>query len=215
MRRLLQGIDAGQEQRTHLVWWSRFRRAHQARAKQSHSQRRTCQAPPIAPLHTQPLPILLPGLPLLTDALWNQLRPLFEPAQLKRGRQTQQWRRRLEAVLWVARTASAWRQLPEVFGPWETVVYHYRRWCKGGLWERVVQILLPHSASHVPPLAHADLLDQLAHMTSLPGCSTTALVHWAQQDGLRVPPTVTSYSPAHPSPLTVDVSPVLAGMLQA
>ena len=153
MRRLLRGIDATEQQRTHLVWWSRFRRTHQARAKRFHTQRRTYQAPPVAQPHTPPLPILLPGLPLLTDALWNQLRPLFEPAQLKRGRQTQQWRQRVEAVLWVARTASAWRHLPQDFGPWETVVYHYRRWCKEGLWERILQILLPQSASHMPPFA--------------------------------------------------------------
>jgi Putative transposase of IS4/5 family (DUF4096) len=143
VRRLLRGIDAAEEQRTHRVWWSRFRRTHQARAKQSHTQRRTCQAPPVARPHTLPLPIPLPLLPLLTDALWDQLRPLFELTQPKRGRSTAPWRRRVEAVLWVARTASAWRQLPEDFGPWETVVYHYRRWRKGGLWERILQILLP------------------------------------------------------------------------
>src|SRR5262252_3355468 len=104
VRRLLRGIDAAEEQRTHLVWWSRFRRTHQARAKRSHTQRRTYQAPRIALPHPLPLPIPLPVLPLLTDALWDQLRPLFKPAQPKRGRQTDQWRRRVEAVLWVART---------------------------------------------------------------------------------------------------------------
>jgi len=121
---------------------------HQARAKRSHTQRRACQAPPVALPHALPLPIALPILPPLTDALWDQLRPLLEPAQPKRSRPTEQWRRRVEAVLWVARTASAWRQLPEHFGPWETVVYHYRRWCKEGLWERILQILLPQDASH-------------------------------------------------------------------
>jgi hypothetical protein len=85
--------------------------------------------------------------------VFDQLRPLFETAQPKRGRTTEHWRRRVEAVLWVARTASALRQLPQDFGPWETVVYHYRRWGKAGLWERILQILLPQSASHVPPLA--------------------------------------------------------------
>ena len=84
----------------------------------------------------------MPSLPALTDLLWEQLRPLFESGQPKRGRPTEQWRRRVEAVLWISRTASAWRQLPERFGPWETVVYHYRRWCKSGLWERILQILL-------------------------------------------------------------------------
>lgn len=147
VRRLLRGIDAAEEQRKKVVWWSRFRRAHQARAKRCHLQRRARQAPPLARADALPEPICLPCLPALTDALWEQLRPLFEPAQSRRGRPTEQWRRRVEAVLWVAHTACSWRQLPAHFGPWETVVYHYRRWCKEGLWERVLQILLPPVAA--------------------------------------------------------------------
>ena len=95
----------------------------------------------------------LPGLPQLTDALWEQLRPLLESAQPKRGRPTEQGRRHVEAVLWVAHTACPWRQLPERFGPWETVVYHYRRWCKEGLWEQVLQVLLPQGVSYAAYLA--------------------------------------------------------------
>jgi len=136
-------MDVAEEQRTKLLWWSRFRRCHQARAKQYHTQRRARQVPPLARADALPEPICLPCLPTLTDTLWEQLRPLFESAQPRRGRPTEQWRRRVEAVLWVARTASAWRQLPAHFGPWQTVVYHYRRWCKEGIWERVLQILLP------------------------------------------------------------------------
>lgn len=63
------------------------------------------------------------------------------------------------------------------------------------------------------PLACAEMLDRLARVTSHADCSVTELAQWAQQEGLRVPPTVTSYSPAHSSPLTVDVSRVLGGML--
>jgi transposase len=153
VRRLVQGLAASEQQRQLLVWWSRFRRSHQARAIHCHTQHRACQAPPVARADVLPLPIPLPGLPALTDALWEQLRPLFEPAQPRRGRPTERWRRRLEAVLWISRTASAWRQLPDHFGPWETVVYHYRRWCKDGLWDRVLQILLSQDASHAARLS--------------------------------------------------------------
>jgi len=65
------------------------------------------------------------------------------------------------------------------------------------------------------PLRHADLLDQLARVTSRPECSVTEIGYWEQQDGMRAPPTVTSYSPAHSSPLQIDVSQVLDGMLTA
>lgn len=143
MRHLLRGLDLAEEQRTRIRWWSRFRRTHQARARACHQQRRARQAPAVAPANALPHPICLPGLPQLTDALWEHVCPLFMPAQPKRGRRTQEWRLRVEAVLWITHTGSSWRHLPERFGPWETVVYHYRRWCKEGLWERVLQILLP------------------------------------------------------------------------
>lgn len=147
MRRLLRGLEMAEEQRSKIVWWSRFRRTHQARARRCHQQRRSRQAPRVAPPHQIPPPICLPALPKLTDALWERIRPLFEPAQPKRGRHTEQWRLRVEAVVWIARTGSSWRQLPERFGPWETSAYHYRRWCHEGLWERALHILLPPVAA--------------------------------------------------------------------
>ena len=101
-----------EEQRTKLVWWSRFRRTHQDQAHRCYLQCRARQAPPVAPADAGLAPICLLGVPQLTDAPWEQLRPLLEPTQLKRGRLTEQGRRRVEAVLWVARTSCSWRQLP-------------------------------------------------------------------------------------------------------
>jgi transposase len=61
----------------------------------------------------------------------------------------------LEGMLWVARTGSSWRELPEHFGPWSTVASRYQRWWKEGLWTRIVQVLLLQnpsgSASARPP----------------------------------------------------------------
>jgi Transglutaminase-like superfamily len=64
------------------------------------------------------------------------------------------------------------------------------------------------------PLLHAEMLDQLARVTADPNCSMEEVVEWSQREGLRVPPTVTSYSPTQESPLTVDVSRVLEGMIR-
>jgi transposase len=44
----------------------------------------------------------------------------------------------------VVRTGSSWRELPERFGPWSTVASRYQRWCKEGIWQRILQVLLPH-----------------------------------------------------------------------
>jgi transposase len=39
----------------------------------------------------------------------------------------------LEAVLWIARTGSPWRDLPPTFGSWNTVFKRYRDWVKAGV----------------------------------------------------------------------------------
>ena len=43
----------------------------------------------------------------------------------------------VEAVLWIVRTGSPWRDLPEVFGEWNSVFRRFSRWSRKGIWWRV------------------------------------------------------------------------------
>jgi transposase len=43
----------------------------------------------------------------------------------------------LEAVLWIARTGSPWRDLPAPFGKWNTVFKRYRDWVKADVFKRI------------------------------------------------------------------------------
>jgi len=47
----------------------------------------------------------------------------------------------VEAVLWIARTGSPWRDLPEVFGKWNSVFVRFNRWSEGGVWQRLFAAL--------------------------------------------------------------------------
>jgi transposase len=47
----------------------------------------------------------------------------------------------LEAVLWIARTGSPWRDLPEWFGRWNSVYQRFARWYKKGVWQQIFEIL--------------------------------------------------------------------------
>ncbi len=43
----------------------------------------------------------------------------------------------LEAVFWIARTGSPWRDLPPKFGNWNTIYRRFRDWARAGVFERI------------------------------------------------------------------------------
>ena len=53
----------------------------------------------------------------------------------------------VEAILYRLKTGCQWRQLPmkqffRVRYKWESVYYHFQKWCKDGSWQKIWQILL-------------------------------------------------------------------------
>jgi transposase len=46
-----------------------------------------------------------------------------------------------EAMIYILRTGVPWRDLPGVFGPWNSVYTRWRRWCQSGLWARLLRVL--------------------------------------------------------------------------
>ena len=47
----------------------------------------------------------------------------------------------LDAVLWILRTGAPWRDLPERFGPWNSVFQRFNRWAKKGVWATVFEAI--------------------------------------------------------------------------
>ncbi len=149
VRRLLHALGESEKKQKHRLHWSRFRRQHQARAQRFHRLRRARQAPALSVDPPAPLPLL--GIPALTDEHWEELRPFLPPQKPQTGRPAVDHRLIVEGMLWVVRTGSSWRELPERFGPWSTVSSRYQRWCKEGLWARILQVLLPQEALPCSP----------------------------------------------------------------
>ncbi len=48
----------------------------------------------------------------------------------------------VDAVLWIARTSSPWRDLPDAFGNWNSVYVRFSRWAKQGAWESLFKALV-------------------------------------------------------------------------
>ncbi len=145
MRRLLHALSESEQQQARRLHWSHFRRQHQARAQCFHRLRRARQAPAVSV--DSPAPLRLLGIAALTDESWEQLRPLLPPQKPQTGRPAVDHRLVVEGILWVVRTGSSWRELPERFGPWSTVASRYQRWVKEGVWARLLHVLLPTEAS--------------------------------------------------------------------
>ena len=64
------------------------------------------------------------------------MQPLLPPRTAGKPRQDD--RRILNAILWKLATGAPWRDLPERYGPWQTVYTRFRRWTAAGVWERMV-----------------------------------------------------------------------------
>ena len=47
----------------------------------------------------------------------------------------------LNGILWILRTGSPWRDLPERFGPWQTVYDHFAKWRALGAYDRILEAL--------------------------------------------------------------------------
>ena len=74
----------------------------------------------------------------LTDAEWERLQPYFSERQRgDKGRPRREPREILNGIFWIARSGAPWRDLPERYGPWQTVYKRFREWSKSGLIEKI------------------------------------------------------------------------------
>ena len=74
---------------------------------------------------------------VITDEVWELIRDVFPPVKM-RGRPPADRRTVVEATAWRFRTGSAWRDLPDRFGSWNTIYKNFRRWAVDGVWEELL-----------------------------------------------------------------------------
>lgn len=73
---------------------------------------------------------------VLRDDQWARMEPHLRGKATDRG-VTGDNRRFVEAVLWIVRTSSPWRDLPPAFGNWNSVFRRFSRWSHDGVWWRL------------------------------------------------------------------------------
>ena len=90
-------------------------------------------------------------------AVWRRLGPRL-PANGRRGKQWKSHRAVVNGILWRFRTGCPWRDLPERYGPWQTVYSRFRAWELDGTWERLFTAILAgaEAAGAIEWIASAD-----------------------------------------------------------
>jgi transposase len=74
----------------------------------------------------------------LSDQQWELLAPFFPPHLRQRGGQWKDDRLMLNGIFWRLNTGAPWRDLPERFGPWQTVYDRFRKLRRSGLLDRLI-----------------------------------------------------------------------------
>ena len=78
----------------------------------------------------------------LTKGQWERVKAILPPERTgQRGRPRKDDRKMLNGMLWIAHSGAQWRELPEVYGPWQSVYARFAKWRDDGTLEAVFRAL--------------------------------------------------------------------------
>ena len=76
-----------------------------------------------------------------TDEQWELLSPLIPRKAARTGRSPRDPRVMLNGIFWILGTGAPWRDLPERFGPWQTVHRYFSEWRRSGVFAAIIEAL--------------------------------------------------------------------------
>lgn len=78
----------------------------------------------------------------ISNKEWERIKDILPPERTgKKGRPAKNNRSMLNGMLWIARTGAQWREMPECYGPWQSVYARFRKWQEIGIWEKIFHML--------------------------------------------------------------------------
>ena len=103
---------------------------------------------------------------VVSDELWEVLESVMPQDAGRPGRPWNDHRTTLEGIIWRFRTGSPWRDLPDTFGPYQSVWQRHRLWSTDGTYERMfaaVREQAGHVAGDVEAILSIDSTIVRAH----------------------------------------------------
>jgi transposase len=102
---------------------------------------------------------------VLTEAQWARIEPLMPSSEGQRGRPFRDHRQVIEGIVYRLRTGIAWRDLPDCFGPWQTIWKRHKRFSTDGTWDKIHARLVAeaHAAGKVEWNVSVDSTINRAH----------------------------------------------------
>ena len=77
----------------------------------------------------------------VSEEEWGILDPLVPVSKAKTGRPPCDRRMMLNGVMWILSTGAPWRDVPERYGPWQTVYEYFAKWRANGILDVILGAL--------------------------------------------------------------------------
>ena len=77
----------------------------------------------------------------VSDEEWALLDPLIPKSKATTGRPPRDRREMLNGMLWILATGAPWRDLPERYGPWQSVYDYFSQWRAEGVFGAILDAL--------------------------------------------------------------------------
>ena len=77
----------------------------------------------------------------LSEAEWQLVAEVVEEPRKRTGRPRRDNRTLLNGIFWMLRSGASWRDMPERYGPWQTVYDRFRAWRDDGTFDKVLERL--------------------------------------------------------------------------
>jgi transposase len=77
----------------------------------------------------------------MPDRVWNKIKGKLLGREGHTGRTAVDNRKFINAVIWILRTGSPWRDLPPEYGSWKNTHRRFCRWRDKGIWENILEAM--------------------------------------------------------------------------